>query len=258
MAYYENPAGRLHELLTRFGSNPANSIIDAWAEALEVERSEVPYHLGHVASLLLDVRRAAEETDSPAFNPMPDHLNALASSIFPMNQAFGAQVAQVVPDANAMQMLATLSYALNLSASEGTIPDDDEVDELKESVGELIDEVKSSDLPPEVRRALLHRLAEMLEALEHLEIGGPNAVRRAAESLAATAVIHAEEADQATIRRLAEVARKAWTAFTVTTAFASSVLTWNRILDLTGLGQGQEQRQLPPGPGRPQQHNEPS
>lgn len=137
MADYENPAGRLHELLTRFGSNPKNSIIEAWAQALEVERSEVMYHLGHVASLLFDVRRAAEETDSPAFNSIPNHLDALARSIFPVDQAFGAQVAQVMPDGNAMEMLAALSYALSLSGSEGTIPDDDEVNELKESVGEL-------------------------------------------------------------------------------------------------------------------------
>lgn len=253
MAGYQNPAGRLHELLRRFGSNPKISMSAAWADALQVEESEVPYYLGQVASLLLDVRRAAENTGSPAFDPMPTHLNTLARSIFPADHAFGAEVAHVRPDGNAMQMLAALDYALSLSASEGMVPDAGTLDELKESVTELVDDVARSNLPPEMKRALHHRLAEMLEALEHLELGGPEAVRRAAESLAATSVIYAGGKDDDGItKKVAAVARKTWTAFTVITALASSVLTWDKIVDLTGsLGQGEEQRQLPPGPRPP-------
>lgn len=245
MADYENPAGRLHELLTRFGSASNSTILAAWAGALEVEQSEVKYHHGHVAILLEDVRKAAEETGS--FDGMPGHLDGLARSIFPVDQPFSATVAHVTPDANAMQLLEALSYALRLSGSEVTIPEDDELDALKKSVRDLIDEVRDGDLPPEVRRALLHRLAEMLEALELLVVGGPDAVRRAAEALAMTAAMHTDADDPDTIRRIFQVARKAFTAFTVTTAIAGYAVTWERIGELTGvLGQGQEQRQLEP------------
>ena len=250
MADYTNPAGRLHEVLTRFGSNPNVSILDGWANALSVPAGEVPYHLGQVAALLVDVRNAAAETGSDAFRPMPDLLGKLAESIFPTTTAFARPVSDATPNAIAMQLLAALSYALELSAPEGKIPDDDELDDLKQSVRDLIADIADSELPPEVRRALLHRLAEMLEALEHLEVGGPNAVRRAAESLAVTAVLAAESAEDPTlIGKIAKVARTAWTAFTVTTAIAASALTWEKLVDMTGLlNQSQEQRQLPPGP----------
>lgn len=250
MATYENPAGRLHDLLVRFANEPKKSMREAWAGVLDVDESEVPYYLGGVASLLPDVRRAAAQTGSPAYDPMPSHLNALARSILPVDRGFDAAVQDVLPDATAMQMLLTLSYALSIGTPEERIPELDELNELRKSVSELINDVSKADLPPNVKHALLHRLAEMLEALEHLEIGGPEGVRRAAESVAAAAAIYAgEAADQATVGKIATVARNVWTAFAVVTTFASSVLTWDKMIDLTGtLGQAQEQRQLPPGP----------
>ncbi len=250
MATYENPAGRLHDLLVRFAREPTKSMRGAWAGVLEVEEAEVPYHLGGIASLLSDVRREAAETGSPAYDPMPSHLSALARSILPVDRGLDAAVQDVLPDATAMQMLLTLSYALSIGAPDERIPELDELHDLQESVSELIDDVSRADLPPSVKRALLHRLAEMLEALEHLEIGGPEGVRRAAESVAAAAAIYAGEApDRATVGKVATVARKVWTAFAVATTVASSALTWDKMIDLTGtLGQAQEQRQLPPGP----------
>jgi hypothetical protein len=250
MATYENPAGRLHDLLKRFESQPKKSMRGAWAAVLDVEESDVPFHLGGVASLLADVRRAAADTGSPAYEPMPSHLSTLARSILPVDRGIDAAVQDVLPDATAMQMLLTLSYALSIGAPEERIPELDELHQLQESVSELINDVSKADLPPNVKRVLLYGLAEMLEALEHVEIGGPEGVRRAAESVAAAAAIYAGDApDQETVGKVATVARKVWTAFAVATAFASAVLTWDKMIDLTGtLGQAQEQRQLPPAP----------
>lgn len=251
MPDFDNPAGRLHYLLNRFSSDRDEAIITAWARALEVEQSEVHYQLGRVAALLDDVRTAAKETGSPAFEGMPRHLDALAGSIFPIDEAFGAPVANVAPDQNAMEMLAALSYALKISAPEGTIPSEEDLSVLKASASDLVDEIQSADLPAEIRRALLHRLAEMLEALEHLEVGGPDAVRRAAEALAATAAIYAEDAQSPEmLRKVADVARHTWAVFKVATLLAGAAITWPKIVDFTGdlgQGQGQEQRQLPPG-----------
>lgn len=148
-----------------------------------------------------------------------------------------------------MDALKMLSAYLEGMMPEGAIPGDEEVEELRESVRKLRDDVIATDLPSEIKRGILHRLGDVLEALDHLHIGGPDAVRRAAEALALTAVLYEAEVegDMAVFTRLKSLAKRAWVAFTVASMLASAALTWDRIADLKLLDSGSEQRQLPPG-----------
>ena len=251
MANDLNPAGRLHGLLSQFGAKENMSIQAAWASVLEVPEADLAMRLGAVASLLQDVRDAAQETQNPAFGPIPEHLNVLSRSILPVDTALHAGVSDVLPNAQAMQMLHTLSAFLDLMAPEGRIPEQEELDELREGVGELIEEMTGADLPPDIRRALLHRLGDVLAALDHLKVGGPDAVRRAAEALA-TSTILCEEAvddDSSLFTRIKLVAKKTWLAFTIATTLANAALTWDRITGVQALSPAQEVRQLPPGSG---------
>ena len=175
MPDYQNPAGRLHELLTQFASNPSLSIQDAWADVLGVDSGEVALYLGDVVALLRDVRDAASDTGNEAFAPIPGYLTALSQSIFPASVPFSQTSDHVAPDATAMQMLKMLSAYLETTAPEGRIPEVAEVEDLRDEFAELVDAVTSADLPPDIRRALLHRLIEMITALEHLKVGGPDA-----------------------------------------------------------------------------------
>ncbi len=148
-----------------------------------------------------------------------------------------------------MEMLDVLSAYLDDFGPEGKIPPSDELEALRQSVADLLEEIDAADLPPEIRRTLLHRLRDMLAALDHLKIGGPDAVRRAAESLATTAML-CEDAvnDKAgVLSRIKSVAKNAWVAFTVASALANGALTWDRITGVQALPPTQEQRQLPPG-----------
>jgi L-rhamnose isomerase len=113
--------------------------------------------------------------------------------------------------------------------------------------------VAEVDIPAEIRRVLLDRLTEVLEALEHLGIGGPNAVRKAAEALAISAVLYEEESGNAhsVFQKIKQTAKVTWVALTIATQLATAVLTWDKIVDLPALGAGTEQRQLPPGPQPP-------
>lgn len=248
MADYHNPAGRLHELLRRFAEQESVTIVQAWSNVLAVPAEDVPMHLGDVASLLRDTRDAVREAGVDAFDPIPTtHLETLSRSIFPVTEPFSGAASNVAPDTTAMQALLMLSVYLEQTAPEGNVPDEDELRELRASVQELMEGVAAADLPPEIKRALLHRLADVLEALEHLDVGGPDAVRRAAESLALSAVLYESDAedDGTVFSRIKAFARKTWLAFTVTTSLAGAILTWDRIADLHLLGPAQEQRQLP-------------
>lgn len=250
MADYQNPAGRLHELLTRFEALQDRSIQRAWAEVLEVSEEEVTLYLGDVAKLLRDVRDAASKTETDAFDPIPGYLTALSRSIFPVDVPFSERTHRVSPDSTAMQMLKTLSAYLETTAPEGKIPDPAEVEELRLGFAELLDEVTGADLPPEIRRALLHRLSDIITALEHLSVGGPDAVRRAAEALAISALLYEADADDdsGVFTRIRSAAQKSWVAFTVVTTLAGAVATFDRITGMELLPPPKEPRQLPSGP----------
>jgi hypothetical protein len=216
---------------------------------LGVPETDLAFHIGKVGTLLQEVERAAEETEKAAFEPIPGHLRSLANSILPQARPLAEQVGTVAPDASALQLLASLSAYLSLGASEGPTPDEDEVAALREHVRELIDEVSGSGLSPEVKRALLHRLAEMLEALEHLATGGPEGVRRAAEALAALAVIYSEgEEDAATLDKIKRVAKGAWTLFTEGARIVAALHGWDHLVHPQGLlDPPSEPPALPPG-----------
>jgi hypothetical protein len=250
VADYLNPAGRLHELLTRFGAEPDLSVQDAWAEVLGVAKADVALYLGDVASLLRDVRDAAAETGNDAFAPMPQHLATLSRSVFPVDIRFNQVASNVAPDPTAMQMLKALSAYLEKTAPEGKIPEPVEVEELRASFGDLLDDVADAELPPEIRRALRHRLSDIITALDHLNVGGPDAVRRAAEALAISAVLYEQDAggDSDLFTKLRSKAKNAWVAFTVVTTLTSAVLMFDQIIGADLLPPAPEQHQLPPGP----------
>jgi hypothetical protein len=249
VADYLNPAGRLHELLTRFGAEPDLSVQDAWAEVLGVAKADVALYLGDVASLLRDVRDAAAETGNDAFAPMPQHLATLSRSVFPVDIRFNQVASNVAPDPTAMQMLKALSAYLEKTAPEGKIPEPVEVEELRASFGDLLDDVADAELPPEIRRALRHRLSDIITALDHLNVGGPDAVRRAAEALAISAVLYEQDAggDSDLFTKLRSKAKNAWVAFTVVTTLTSAVLMFDQIIGADLLPPAPEQHQLPPG-----------
>lgn len=63
-----------------------------------------------------------------------------------------------------MQMLKTLSAYLQ-TMPEGKIPEATEVEDLRLGFADLVEAVTAADLPPDIRRALLHRLSDMITAL---------------------------------------------------------------------------------------------
>jgi len=259
----QNSAARLHRLLTRFGEQTNLSVQKAWAAALDVELHEVPLELGGVATLMSQVRREAEATGRPEFAPIADHMRTLAQSVLPLEQGMNKQASNVAPNAEAMQALNMLSAYFELGQPAARVPAPKDIEELHSELADLIGQVTGADLPPEIRRELLTRLANVLEALDHLATTGPEGVRRAAESLGMSALLLEPELDdeeksthqddspeRQILRRIKATAGKAWKTFTVTTALASAVLTWDRVEDLV-LPQGEPQKQLPPGTEKP-------
>lgn len=247
-----NPAGRLHYLLQRYDSNPDQSIINAWAYALEVEPQDVHLHLGSVGNLLRDAKRAARETDDDAWAPMEGHLTTLATCVFPTGVTWNDAVSHVRPDPAAMQMLAGLSSTLQArDEADGKVPTEDERDDLIGQVRELMEEVAAADLPPQIRRGLIDRLADMLEALEHVAVGGPDAIRKAAEALTLATIMLEDDlkAYQRIFRKATALGKAAIVTVGVMGGLSTSLVALDKVIDVPMIEQGRgEPVQLPAGP----------
>jgi hypothetical protein len=225
MGYPDNPAGRLHTLLTRYGSNPAATMEKAWADAMAVDLAELVLHIGRVANLLEDVKKAYEEVGDEGYAPILGHLQTLSRCIWPRDMPITQQVAQNPPDQTAMDYLVGFDVFLHRFSSEGEPVDREIVADLVTEVGDLIGMVAASRLAPQIKRMILNRLNGVLEALEHLDVGGPDAVRRATESLATSAAAwegQAEDEDREIFEKVKKTASNVYKAFKVIGAIAAA------------------------------------
>ncbi len=240
MPSYDNPAGRLHELLKRLSETGAGvSLVDAWAEVLGVEPDQVSLHLGDVAKLLADVQIAVDELGEETFASMADrYRDAWAGSIFPSNHSFSTAVHKVRPDSPALDALGAIGVHLHSVASEGLVPSEAELDQLKDGVARLLDEIRqSSDLPESVRHLLVLRLTDILRAMEYVHIGGPNAVRLATEALIGAIGVGAIDlrgpegsSPSKAKRRVATVLVAIWMAFTAGPEIQASLEAWDGLI----------------------------
>lgn len=251
MPYLDNPAGRLHDLLSRFESIAARagtSFQEAWSTALRIKVEDLPLRLGDISRLMRDVERAANETNDRAFAPARGYLDVLAECVFPRTKAMNAGATR--PGRDAMVFLDMMSSFLHMSAPDGKIPSEETLSELKSDVETLTQRLVEIDIDPRIKRKLLDRLNDVLEALGHLDIGGPEAATKAAEALASAAVLAEPEIDDpGVLTGLKLTARKVWAAFQVTVTLANALAAFDHAYHISDhlLAPPAAQRQLNPG-----------
>ncbi len=189
---YDNPAGRLYGLLAAIkGMTEVTTLSNAWANALEIEETELPLRLADVARLIPDLQKAVDRAgDDVHTRLVTRHRSSWANLIFPFQHPFGAMLKDVsLPSDDAMDALASLSSHLHHLAPDGRIPSVDEVEKLREQIDTLRGDITASDLPDDVKALVLLRLEAIADALAHLSVTGPGGVRSAIEALIGTAVV---------------------------------------------------------------------
>jgi hypothetical protein len=244
----ENPAARLYSLFSTYGKQRKMSIGQAWATTLRVTENELPFQLVGVFALLRDVRQQVEESEDPRSRPMLGHLEQLATCILPPDLPLNKPVEHRLPDLEAHNALGF--FAMSRSADEwDALPGEEEQQRLIDNVQELIRAVMdATDLPSHIRHALLGRLHDVLRALTHLDVGGPDAVRRAAESLAvATALLPPDspEEHRKVVGRVRRVADATWNAVTVVSVVTTLAINADKMVNLPILDPPAVQRQIP-------------
>ena len=88
----------------------------------------------------------------------------------------------------------------------------------------------------------------MLEALNHLDIGGPDAAKRAAESLALAAMVQevAQPETKSLMQRLKMTAKATIAAVIVVGSASNSLLALDKIIDVPAIEQPKPPPQLMP------------
>lgn len=227
----DNPATRLHSLLTDLVKRPASQPLgEAWAEVLNVpkddtsqlfeELSAVHYLHTHALALLED---HPDASDGPHFTTWSAPvLTALGQSRNLSNTAQHAQ--QYLTEA----VLLSLSAAGWLLGRDGhRMPTDQHVGDLITMLNQFEERILQEDVEDDLRLFLLAHLAAMRTAIRLVQIQGVDALRDAAEKGMGAAVywLTTTGTKPPLIERMWEVAHKIATVAQITTTGVMIVST---------------------------------
>jgi hypothetical protein len=237
VANLDNPAGRLYALLDEYQEvvTVTPTVEQAWGKVLETDnRAVVVDAMAEMAGLVAAVNAAVRRQGRSAYQNMcAHHIRAWASPFLSDLEAGSQHV-----DSSAMVALNAVSDFLSERASEGSVPDEEERQSLRDELLAVIEETRdTADAPAEVRQLIVERLHQIVWALDHLHIGGPGAVTAAVERLAGSLIIsHPEVAKNPPDKRTWKVLNKVWSAFRAGPAVLVALEAWpdvaERVLEL--------------------------
>jgi hypothetical protein len=229
--YYDNPAGRLHELLRQLGEQDKNAaIVAGWAQVLQVAESDVVLRIGAVFELVREIQEAVDELDDDILRaPVSRLRDQWARPIFPLDIAFLDTLSNVLPPAEALESLGLVAAQLSLRVPEGKVPTVDELTALKTQLRDLVGAVREADdLTEDVKHVIVARLLDVETAIEHIHVGGPEAVRRATEAVVGTMVRTAQPGgkNHQTLKRVLATLGVLWVAFSAGPTVNNALEAW--------------------------------
>lgn len=222
----DNPAGRLHIVLTRLVDHGEGQSLDqAWARTLDCKDGDfrsISERLAEVTSLLNDCRIAAYSLRaSTDVDDLLWHFPSWSRAIFgfQQNRSVGVQPRKIIgPDA--LAGLGTFATVLHLNAPEIVFRSDiesNQISDCRRQLDELIMSVEQELLIPEqVRLSILRNLVEVAESFDFLEYRGAEHLARSANSAAQFLTLKEESRGFSTapvLERLDRLAEKATNIF---------------------------------------------
>jgi hypothetical protein len=193
MSILNNPAGRLYELLTQFDLNagPNITINALWASILEVDERDLLPALGQAAALLGEVQTAVKRAGRPTLVASHERFSgAWAKPFLAHGRNPGGDGSHGLVDGNALVALGTLAEVLGMIAGEGTILTDEQAAQLQDELNSVIDALEAdTELPAVVKAAMAARVHDILWAISHMRIVGPDGVQAATEKLVGQLVL---------------------------------------------------------------------
>jgi hypothetical protein len=242
IALYDNPAGRLYDLLAQFRAIQHGTIANAWATILEVETDRVRERLGSVADLITQIDVIVSRPGMDVWTlPVNRYRDQWLEVAFPIRHSLSSDVSEVKPDDLAYETLATFATHLSAVASDGPLPSEEDRQKMFDDLQALIEEVtNNAELPPEIADLILRRLADIQTALRLLYIGGPEAIRHATEALMgaiiAASITNEKAGKAAVLKRALATAGIMWSIFTAGAQVQPSIEAWEGYSRLLNAG----------------------
>lgn len=244
MGLLDNPASRLHAILSRYrdAAERGKPVVTTWCEVFEVDQDELLPVLGQAATLLGQIGRDIEEG---GFSDQADAYEAFrgvwGQPFLVTTHAWGATPSpgKSLVDEAALAALRGLAGFLAVTRPEGHVPEAEVIQDLRDQVRGLLDVLsEDASLPPELRLVMSHRLHDILWAMDHVRIGGPDAVAAAVERLLGQVVIYRDTAgtDQGLVQKVMDLASQVWRVFKIGSEANAALEGWESVL-----------HQLPPG-----------
>jgi hypothetical protein len=183
--YYDNPAGRLHRVLTglRQVSPGSVSLRDAWARILGV--NEPSKRMDVLARRIVEVLQLPHEIDVQMQQIDDDYFDRDFAMRWwkPVQKTFEdalfstAQVSQALHyDNEALGSLETCSYTLHRYRREA-LPGNDDLNSIRELLTEIEDFVATDgDIDAELAKFLLRHVRAMARAIDDFDIIGADAM----------------------------------------------------------------------------------
>jgi hypothetical protein len=230
-------------LLSRYqavaSSDVSLPVHNVWMAVLEIDEAELPTALCEVASLVTAIEFEAFRTDSEELKTaLKQHRRAWTLPILSTDahprQNPGPGPSYV--DEKALSALGLVSAYLSRLSSQVRVPDSAQIDALKQQIAGALDEVlRAKDLPGEIRMILVARLHDIIWALDHLRISGPEGVAAAVERLIGAIFLAApEEAAKAgkssAFDHVVNVIRFAWGLFRKGPQVSGAIEGWSEAI----------------------------
>jgi len=210
MASTNNPAGRLHDVLTAFENarveNQGQTLRTIWSKALGADdpTAEMARVAGLIPAVFDAVRAHEEDTgDGAPRKTVATYAAQWAAPLFYSQVGSEQGVTGAAGEVNEAAMLAleNLSSLLRLTRPEGRDVAESERASLREELDQLIAQVREDDdLNPGLRALVLQRLHEVATALDHYEVTGPGGLAAASERLAAAVAVGSYGKDEVRTR----------------------------------------------------------
>lgn len=236
MPVYVSASSRLHALLTALGAQEHNrSLRYGWSQVLGVPEDDVQFGelgLPVVARLVSgsgdEAERAATEVGLPLRSAL---VSEWSKPVYAPGANLDGPIHQQAVSPEALAYLDSVASVLRTSEHHPAVPEGDEVADLLRQVSELSESVEvSTELPEDVRQALLRRIAQLRFAIENARIGGPEGVKQAVELLLGSAAVRAQFIPRPTVQKILVVAAVVFGVFTAGPEVQASLEAWPDIV----------------------------
>lgn len=225
------------------GVQNAQPLRSGWSQVLGISQDEVQFGdfgLPLVAKLVASASAEAVRAEEEVSLPLRDELVAEWSKpVYAPGTNLDGPIHQQSVSSEALAYLHSVANVLQRRDNHEALPEGDELTELLDQVGDLADSIDAStELPDDVRRPLLRRVAHVRFAIENARVAGSEGVQQAVELLVGALWVRADVVPTWTRKKILTVAAIAFAVFSSGTTIQANLEAWSQVAETLRLGTG--------------------